>query len=186
MGIISDSVLDALRVRLNRGDEESLAQIFEMLGPSIYRHIYFRVSSKEVAEDLSSQTFLQLWQHVRNGKAVDHVKQLVYTIAGNLVIDYYRSRAHAPVGIDEETAPQLGDHGKEAKMVEHRADIALMRNVMESMESEHRNILIWRHLDGLGIGSIAAITGKTKNAVSIILHRAMKELRDLMKAHENS
>ena len=55
----------------------------------MYLYIYYRISHKEEAEDLSQDVFLRLMDY-KQVLSPDTVKHFIYTISRNLVIDYLR------------------------------------------------------------------------------------------------
>ena len=56
---------------------------------SVYLYIYYRINSKEEAEDLSQDVFLRLMDYKKMLRP-DTVKYFIHTIARNLVNDYLR------------------------------------------------------------------------------------------------
>ena len=57
----------------------------------LYRYYYFKVHQRELAEDITQETFLRFFEHreyANNG----HALRYLYTIAHNLRIDEYRRR----------------------------------------------------------------------------------------------
>ena len=56
----------------------------------IYRYCYFKIHNREIAEDITQETFLRFFKsnYVDNGKAM----QYLYTIARNMCIDEYRKQ----------------------------------------------------------------------------------------------
>ncbi|MDE6967948.1 MAG: sigma-70 family RNA polymerase sigma factor [Clostridia bacterium] len=67
---------------------------------SIYRSYYGKIlryfvwqirENKDIADDLTQQTFLKLWQYIlKSNCEIKNVKGLIYTIAKNVRADYYR------------------------------------------------------------------------------------------------
>lgn len=56
---------------------------------SVYLYIYYKINSKEEAEDLSQDVFLRLMEYTQILRP-DTVKYFIFTIARNMVIDYLR------------------------------------------------------------------------------------------------
>src|SRR3989344_9034205 len=71
-------------------DTAAFEKIYDDFAPKIFKFCYFRVSSKEEAEDIASQVFIRAWDHISAGKEVTNVQGFLYRIASNLVIDFYR------------------------------------------------------------------------------------------------
>ena len=57
----------------------------------IYRYCYFKLYDKQLAQDITQETFLRFY---RQGLTLDNDKELpyLYTIAKNLCIDHFRKR----------------------------------------------------------------------------------------------
>src|SRR3989344_3019452 len=72
-------------------NEEQFVEMYREYAPQLFKYCYFRVSSREEAEDLSSQVFMKVWDYVAKGAAIDNMRALLYRIAHNLVVDFYKS-----------------------------------------------------------------------------------------------
>lgn len=166
--------------RLKSGDDTAFVEAYDLFAPKIYRHALYRTSSDETAADIMSETFLKAWEYVReSAKEITHLRAFLYRIANNMVVDHYRRRARAPDPIDDELERTLGID----MMIEETVDISIesgrMREAMLTLKIETRELLVMRYLDDLTIDEIAETTGKTKNAVYVALHRAVKDLKTL-------
>ena len=72
-------------------DRAAFTALYENCVDRVYRHVYYRVSNHDEAEDITQEAFVRAW------KVIDKYKKTgapfvswIITIAGNLVIDYYR------------------------------------------------------------------------------------------------
>ena len=88
-----DSYLKRYR---NSGDKKWFEKIYYHYMPKIYRFYYFKLSNKQLAEDLTSELFLKAYKGLRktslNSKAFN---VWIYKIANNLLIDYFRKTGKA-------------------------------------------------------------------------------------------
>src|SRR3989338_2370672 len=83
-------------------DTVAFEKIYDDFAPKIFKFCYFRVSSKEEAEDIASHVFIRAWDHVAAGKEVTNVQGFLYRIATNLVIDFYRKhKEKVEISIDD-------------------------------------------------------------------------------------
>ena len=53
---------------------------------------YFKVSNRELGEDLVQQTFMKTWIYLTKGGEVKNMKAFLYHILNNLIIDEYRKK----------------------------------------------------------------------------------------------
>src|SRR5690242_12894969 len=72
--------------------EQQFLKAFDELSEPLFRHLYFRVYSKQRAEELLQDTFMKTWNYLRGGKEVENLKAFLYRVANNLAID--ESRKH--------------------------------------------------------------------------------------------
>lgn len=164
--------------RLKRGDQTAFAETYDLFAPRLYRHVLYRTSAPEVAEDIMSETFLRAWQVVRErAEEIRSLKAFLYRIAGNLVIDHYRRQARAPTALTEEMEKTLVHDAR----IPETADLSLGRDRLAAalgrLRAETRALLVMRYIDDLPIEEIARQVGKERNAVYVALHRAVKELQ---------
>jgi len=73
--------------------KQEFSQIYDDCIDKIYRFVYFKVNSDDVAQDICSEAFLRGWQAFKSEKKViDNPQAFLYQIARNLVIDHYREK----------------------------------------------------------------------------------------------
>ena len=46
------------------------SKIYDRYIDKIYRFIFFKVNSQEIAQDLTSETFLKTWESFKNGNKI--------------------------------------------------------------------------------------------------------------------
>lgn len=164
--------------RIRSGDDSAFVETYDLFAPKIWRHVLYRTGSGETADDIMSDTFLRAWEYVRSkAKEIEHLRAFLYRIANNLVVDHYRRRAKAAIPIDEDLERTLGaDDG-----LDDRLDLGFekdrMRRALLELRTEVRELLVMRFVDDLSIEEIAVTTGRSKNAVYVAIHRAIKELK---------
>lgn len=179
--------------RLKSKDKEAFIKAYDLYINSIYRFIYFKVNDEDEAWDLTSAVFLKAWNHIQNNNLLDYktLRSLFYKIARNSVIDYYREQAtqknNAVIG-----AGRDGDNIREAmeKIADEKQDIerrvgvtldlAMVEKKLLDLKDEYREIIILRFTEELSISEIAEILGKSNGNIRILVHRALKALRELV------
>lgn len=161
-------------------DQEAFALLYDEYVEPIYRFVYFKISHREEAEDVTGEVFLKCWQYLSGGKGkeIRSFSALLYTIARNQVIEVYRNRAKRPTAaLDEENDP--GDKGGTRQMLESKEDAEKILLVLRKLKQEYQEVLLLRYVEEFSIGEISAITGKTNTSIRVTLHRALKKLKNL-------
>jgi RNA polymerase sigma-70 factor, ECF subfamily len=171
-----------LLFRAQNKDAEAFSQVYDLYVERIYRFIYFKVRTKEDAQDLTSEVFLKTWQYIIDGNKVNNLNALFYRIARNLVIDHYRkATAKNELSIERDDLEQkqvlLVD---EVEKIETKIRMENIADKLKDLKDEYREVIILRFVEGLSIGEIAQVSDKKKGAVRITLYRALNALRSLM------
>lgn len=168
-------------------DPEAFGKLYDAYVNRIYRFIYFKVPSREEAEDIGTETFIRLWKYIQDGKPVAHVGALLYQIARNLVTDFYRLKPERLTALGEETA--IGAADEERRSAEPSArdarldalgELTAIERALRHLKDEYREVIIMRYLDELSPKEISTIIGKSPGATRVLIHRALESLRSVM------
>jgi RNA polymerase sigma factor (sigma-70 family) len=150
---------------------------------SIYRFCLFRTSDKEVAADLMQDTFMRFWDTlVREGKKVQNEKALLFTIARNSIIDWYRKKKTVSLeslteksGAEAETFMDTADRGD----IETTHEAKFLMEKIGQIDPLFQQSVYLRFVEGLGPKEIAGIIGESANVVSVRIHRGLQQLRKI-------
>lgn len=165
--------------RIEKRDEQAFLKAYDFFAPRIFRHAYFRVSSRELAEDIASQVFLNTWKYLL-GEDIENIKAFLYRTANNLIIDHYRAKGREPILIDEGFERVFFYEKDIVREINSQEELREVRGAIDLLEKDFRDVLVMRYVDGLSIDEIAEITQKSKNAVYITISRGIKELKQWM------
>ena len=133
--------------------------------------------ARETAEDLTQESFMRLWNYLAKGNIVDNPKALLYRIAENLIIDYYREKKASSLdALSEAGYEPRGDDG--SSILAHAAG-EHARSALEKLESPYRETMILRYVDGLSVREVAKVMNESENVISVRIHRSLKKLKTL-------
>ena len=82
-----------LLLRLQNGDEEAFAELFHGFYDKLFGFILGLTHSKVIAEDITQDVFLKIWQNRTNMGDVENINALLFKIAQNKAIDCLRKSA---------------------------------------------------------------------------------------------
>ena len=160
---------------------EQFGLIYDQYIDKIYRFVYLKVNSQEIAEDITSKVFTKGWEAYKNqGVDIKNFGAFLYQIARNSVVDYYREKGRTKT-ISVDASPEIVDPGTN---VQDRAilsaDISIIRKAIQKLEKEHQDILIWHYLEDMPIDTIADLLGRPAGTVRVMLHRGLKNLKNII------
>ncbi|MDO8452828.1 MAG: RNA polymerase sigma factor [bacterium] len=162
--------------------KERFSEAYDKHVTSIYRFCYLKVSSRDLAEDLSSEVFLRFWKQL-NSSRVDNDRAFLYGIARNVIADHYRKKQVPTVSL-EGNLLDIADESEFADRAAVSSDMEQVRKALSELNDEYQSLIIWRYLDELSISEIAQIEGKSEESVRVGLHRAIKQLRGRLQLPE--
>ena len=155
---------------------KEFSKIYDQCIDKIYRFIFLKVNSQEIAQDLSSETFLRGWEAYKSNPKIDNPSAFLYRIARNLVTDYYRQKARTQF-VSPEAVPIIDPNpGIEEKAVLN-SDLNQIKAALAGLKEDYQDVIVWRYLDDLSIAEVAKMLDKSEEATRVTLHRALKALR---------
>ncbi|HOW13181.1 MAG TPA: sigma-70 family RNA polymerase sigma factor [Candidatus Pacearchaeota archaeon] len=159
--------------------KKEFSKIYDKYINQIYRFVFLKVNSKEIAEDITSETFLKVWESYKNNK-IENVSAFLYQVARNLLTDYYRQKSRTQfLPLDSVSIIDPSNNLKEES--QDKSDIEIIKSALSRLENEnYQNIIIWHYLNDLSIKEISKINNQSEGAVRVMLSRALKELKEII------
>ncbi len=165
------------------GDEEAFGKLYDKYINDIFRFILFRVKNHQEAEDLCADVFLKTWQYISSEKRViDNFRALLYRIARNTVIDNYRKSGKEMILMEESQLESIVDVSINIEeSTKFKDDFRVVSEAIKKLSVENQELILMKYVDDLNIEEISEISGKSKGAIRVALHRAIKELKKILK-----
>ena len=166
---------------------EQFSKIYDQYIDKIYRFVYLKVNSQEVAEDITSKVFLKGWEAYRKQFEIKNLKfkiknpgAFLYQIARNAVVDHYREKGRTKV-VSVDDSPEIADPGTNSQeKAILNADINVIKKGIQKLEKEYQDIIIWHYLEDMPIANIAELIGRPAGTIRVMLHRGLNDLRDII------
>ena len=166
--------------------DEQFTELYRAHLRDVYSYAYYRVGNHHDAEDLTTQTFLQAYRHFERAQRESHGRPLrpwLIRIAHNLAANLYRDRSRRPqTPIDDTTI--LRDIHTTEDLVEGRDELARILSGVTQLPDDRREALIMRFALGMDNREIARALGRTDGATKVLIHRAIKQLEEIVQKGE--
>lgn len=156
---------------------------YEEHADALFRFAYYKLSDREKAKDIVQDAFVKFWEYLRADGEVTNPKALLFRIASNAIIDNYRKHKEISLDVLAEDGFDPGDTAEVERTVEI-ADGSLALGLLNKLDEPLRHLLMLRYVDGLSVKEIAEITEERENTVSVRIHRALKELKDMFEHND--
>lgn len=158
--------------------EEKFLSYYDRYADPIFRYCYYRLyQRRELAKEITQETFLRAWELSRK-EDVDNMRALLYRVARNLIIDYSRKKK-------EESMEELEEKGQvmsydPSEQLFNTLECKQLIEQLDALETEYRDALLMRYVDGLKPREIAGITGESVNVISVRITRAKQAIRKII------
>ncbi|MFH1232562.1 MAG: RNA polymerase sigma factor [Patescibacteria group bacterium] len=171
--------------KVKNKDRQAFVKAYDLYVDQLYRFIYFKVGNKEEAEDLTSAVFLKTWTYLLESNIINEktLKALLYKIARNLIIDHYRkNNKHENVSLDSciDNKNLIDEKQNLIKQSEIIFDLTVIETRLPELKDEYREIIVLHFINELSIKEIAKILDKSNGNIRVLIHRAVKALKDLI------
>ena len=168
---------EAIR-RCQDGDREAFRHLVERYKNPLYGTAYLMTGNAAHAEEHVQEALLSAWRGIRTFRRGRPAKPWLMRILVNTVISHQRRRQLTVVPIDESLLPGAtpGPHA-EAEAAENRDAV---RAALARLSPEHRQVVVLRYFAELTVPQVARSTGVREGTVKSRLHRALRQMRELL------
>ena len=166
--------------------DRSFSELYRLHLRDVYSYAYYRVGNHHDAEDLTEQAFLQAYRHFERARRESNGRPLrpwLIRIAHNLASNYHRDRARRPQSALEHADPIAAPHPTE-RIVEGREELKHVMASLQNLPDDRREALIMRFALGMDNREIARALGRSDGATKVLIHRAIKQLQEVMSHDE--
>lgn len=165
----------ALLARARKLDQDALAEIHDTYYTPIFRYVAFRVSDRDVAEDLTSEVFTRLLSALRDKNAPQStLRGWLYGVAARVVSDYHRKQYRVPeVELDEAIVSHERNPLEAVEALMTHEDL---KHALQQLTEDQQHVLGLRFGYDMPIQEVARVLGKTEGAIKQLQARAIAAL----------
>jgi RNA polymerase sigma-70 factor (ECF subfamily) len=158
--------------RAKAGDQEAVRFLYMRYADNVFGYVRSIVRDHHEAEDVTQHVFAKLMTALPKYEARDvPFAAWILRVARNVALDHMRQRRAIPCEEVRELEMRRDDQG-DAQQVS-----LTLREALEVLPDEQREVVVLRHLVGLSPGEIAGRLGKTEPAIHGLHHRGRGALR---------
>ncbi|MHC5074716.1 MAG: RNA polymerase sigma factor, partial [Planctomycetota bacterium] len=141
---------ESLVTRIRAGNRAAAAELVDLYYMQIYLYMRRLGYSIVVSEDLTQETFLQIWQHVGQLRSSRALNSWIYKVASNVSRLYLRKhKGKNPASIEEIVLPS--DANDEENMAELNEQLNQLKKAVFEMPLKFKEVIVLHYLQGLNI-----------------------------------
>lgn len=157
--------------------EESLATAYHDNEKRMNSHAFFKTHDSATSQDLVQDTFLRAWLYLVKGGKVNLMKPFLYHILNQLIIDEYRKHKTTSLDVllEKGFEPSIDYTKDTSNILDGKALIFLIKY----LPLKYEKIIRMRFIQDLSLEEISLITGQTRNAIAVQIHRGLEKLKKI-------
>jgi RNA polymerase sigma-70 factor (ECF subfamily) len=175
-----------------QGRDAAFRELVRRYERPVFSLVYRMVRDRELAEDLSQETFIKVLNHIDRYRPEFKLSSWLFKIANNVAIDHLRRRQLDTVSMDgsphavtaaeaEATSFDVQGSGESAlDELEARELGTAIEQAIAKLRPEYRACIMLRHVEGRSYEEIAATLDLPLGTVKTYIHRARHQLRDAL------
>lgn len=139
----------------------------------IYRYCYFRLHNRELAEDVTQETFLRYLKNYQCSTTASALKYM-YTIARNLCVDEYR---------------RIKTESLDEAIQEHAIEENLLTNItvrfaLSRLTQDEQELLLLRYVNEVPVSTLGKIYGVSRFAIYRKIASAANHFREELRKED--
>lgn len=180
----AEGVPEAVIARACAGDEDAWREIVSRYARRLYALVASRLRDRTAAEEVVQGVFATAAIKLRDGGYAEQgrFEAWLFRVAGNRIRDEVRRRRRAPTVEVLSSDGPTADHGH-AQSPDH-AQLAGLRDAMDELSEQDREVIELRHHGGMGFKQIAELLDEPVGTLLARHHRALRKLRSILERGE--
>lgn len=172
--------------RIRKGDDDAIEEFVKKYYPIIISYCRKRVQDFNLAEDLTQETFERFFRSLSSYRHEEKVKNYLYTIAGNLCKDNYKSSdAEILTGEADMIVSDLASKIKDESILSYDPMMGIekemdMKMVIEKLPEIYRKVIFLHFFHGLSLTEIAVVLNIKIHVVKYRIKKGKKLLREII------
>ena len=175
--MMTQTELDII-TRCQQGEKDAFRWVVQTHQRMLFSLALKMLCDEEEAKDMVQETFIRVWQSIRNYNQEKAFTTWIYTIASRLCLDRLkRSRRITHVPDDELTLRRFASDSDSQRELENQEWVAIVRTMAEGLSDKQRLVFTLCQLEGLSSEEAEQITGLDARQVKSNLYVARQTIR---------
>ncbi len=169
--------------RISQGDEHAFDTLMDVCSPSLYRYALGIVRSREVAEEIVSDVFMEVWKMRRSLLEISSLESWMRKVTYCKAVTALRHDYSCPEGvsIDDIVNFNIDTVPSPDEEIISREDASLLNQAIQSLPERCRHVFYLAKIDCMPYKEIASMLGITVATVSYHVGYAMDALRRVLR-----
>jgi len=177
----NDQTDEALMLAYRNGNNKAFDQLFERHRDPVYRYVVRQIGDPNTAEELFQDVWTNLIRNRDRYEVQAKFTTMLYQMARHRIIDHYRTsgtRMQVLADSQGDNVESFSDGApSQARIVDGKRKAELLKELIETLPPEQRDVFLLYEEAGLSLEQIAAITSVARETTKSRLRYAVAKLR---------
>jgi len=180
--------------RIRHGDREAFTPLFQKYRPRLAVFVHYRLSPQLRAQieidDILQETLFKAYKEFEQFSyhGPGSFFRWLSRIAEHAIVDEARyhgrekRRAAEVVPFRSESnpaGPEPADSQSPSRLFAQSENVRGLMQKLDALPANYREVILLSKVEGLSTAEVAAKLGRTRDATALLLHRALKHLRQI-------
>ncbi|MDN5204372.1 RNA polymerase sigma-70 factor [Fulvivirgaceae bacterium BMA10] len=168
---------------VSKGSHESFELLFNNYGDFIFHYAFRTLRSKEEADDIVQQAFVQVWKNRTKLPEIKSFKDYLFIVSKNLILARLKTiQKERSLGNDLKFRIEISHNRTEEDLI--YSDFEKMaKQAIASLPPQRSVIFQLRKEEGYSYSQIAKRLSISENTVKVSLYQSMQHIRNYLSLH---
>ena len=169
--------------RILAGDEDAFASLIRKYEQQVHAHAFRKVGDFQTAEDITQETFLQVYQKLATLNDPAKFSGWLHAIVNHLCIAWYRKNRLQTEALQEIYISEIETEAYSRYVATEHAKIAadaqhdLVKRLLTKLKESDREVITLHYFEEMTSAEIGDFLGVSENTIKSRLHRARQQLK---------
>ena len=166
-------------LRCQHGEKEAFRWVVQRYQRIVFSLALKMLCDEEEAKDMVQETFIRVWQSIREYDEKKKFTTWIYTIAVRLCLDRLKRMRHVmSMPDDERVLRRFASDADTQRTLENKEWVSIVRMLAEGLGEKQRIVFTLIQLEGLSSSEVEEITGFDAKQVKSNLYAARQIIRE--------
>ena len=163
--------------QVREGDVKAFERIYKSYSPRLYGSIFRIVKSVPVTEELLQDVFQRVWEHRKTIDVKLSFKSYLFTIARNLVYDYFNKASRQKLMERYLQAKEMGGNDAFRNRLEEKESEQLLEKAIHQLPPQRRLVYTLCKIEGRSYDEVSRALGISVSTISDHMVKAAKSIK---------
>lgn len=178
MKILEDDLQQQLLSQLSKGDEPSFNALYKAYSRPLFLRVVNMIKSEDDAQEIIQELFIKLWQNRDTIDTIKSFQSYIFTIANNLVYNYFRKISHDQALI-QKLLLNAADHYLDGQeLLENKEAAEIFQKAINQLTPQCKQVFQLCKIDGKSHKEVAELMGISMPTVNSHMTNALRSIRE--------